>query len=1488
VILRFSVRDERSRRQVDVELMAEPASRVADLVAALPVRVGGRTCTVDGVPLDPDGTVGDSPLLAGCTLVVGATGARDSRRWPGSPSQAGAGTLHVVTGPAAGKGWRLRAGEYRIGRAGDCELSLPDPDLSDRHCVFAPAEAAPDGGSLTSATVEDLGSATGTAVDGQAITGPTVLAHGATLQLGASTLVWDPAGPGPLAATRTDDGRLEFDRRFAAVPEPEPASFAVPGDEEPGSGVLALVVSGVAPILMGGAAAVLFAQPAMLLFGLLAPVTLGASWVSERGQRRRRARRLDGQRAELTAALDRHVAHEIRLRRGASPDPASVVLTALGRTDGVWTRRADSPDGLVLRVGTADEPASVALSGPDWPRPPEPVLEQVPVTVDLRSVGVLGVTGDPSFAAGLARWLLVQLVTSRPPESLRLVVITAGGAVAEAAVGTSSAAAGETEAAAAAESMAWARWLPHVDAGPDGGIACWVGNTPATRRARVAELRDLVVQRREAARGGRDGAGGPRAEQDVVVLLDDALAHRDLPGMKEVLRHGPGVGVHTIAVDRHPMNECGAECRLSADGSMQLVASTRALPRPVAPDLLAAPTAARVARALAPMRDRLARADGDGSLPDRVRLLDLLGTVTPTGASVAAAWAAGDRPRTEVVIGADAAGPVTVDLAGQGPHTMLGGTTGAGKSVLLQTLIAALIVANPPDRLNLVLVDFKGGGAFLPFAGCPHVVTLIRSTGTTPADIFDEAAAGRVLASVRAEVRYREWALAEHGGEIDAYWAARRGAPSLPPLPRLVIVLDEFARVLDAVPDFLRELVAVAGKGRSLGMHLVLATQSLQGKLTPELKNNIDLRITLRQNEPADSVEVLGVPDAAALPGRLRGRGLILCTKDERRLPRAFQCGYLGDPPPDGGPPPVAVREVGWAATGAPRPSLETDRSDASTDLDLIVAAVRAAGECSGLDAPRRPVQPPLPARLAVHEVGGLATAPVPPGAVPFGLLDDPDGQAQPAAVFDLDGAARLMVAGGPQSGRTTFVRAFVRAAVARFGPDRLHLYLVQDRDGGLDACTALPQCGAVIGPDEPDRLRRLVDWLHAEADRRRTRGTGVRPWIVLVVDGWEKLENRADPAFVETGVLRRLREVIAVGPPLGIHVIAVGGQDFLRGRLPDLYATRLLLPFPQEDVRRAHLAQGVVAPPVLPGRAVDAATGLHVQIATTESVAAESVAAESVAGPVRAGRDARPRRFPPLPSRITERDLLPLLEIERQGSTPPRDRWFPIGVGGPHLGPVGLDLFDGTHLAFVSGPHGSGRTSCALTVVRGLHGVGAGVLVLAPPRSPLVRDVADTDGVRVLAGTTIRDADLRAVAQELPPGPFAVVVDDCEQIVVEPSGSAFEELPTLLHEIAQPSARGTAALVLAGDLLSILTGQRRGLARVVAEILSDGLRVLLTPPSAAVAREHGVVLESDQFVTGPAGRGYLASGPEITLVQWLTPERLAAARPRPARTTSQ
>ncbi|MGN9841535.1 FtsK/SpoIIIE domain-containing protein [Nonomuraea sp. H19] len=1392
----MTIRDPLAATELDVEVTAEPETTIGSLLRSLPVAVKERPCFVGTEKLDPEATVAGSPLAPGATISVG----EPERTQPWRPLTA-AGAMRVFAGPDAGRVFWLTPGSHVIGREHTDIGLLRDQRVSRRH---ARLEVSWTG----EATVVDLGSRNGTLVDEVVVGEPAVLRPDGVLQVGDDRLRWAPLPPSRLRTMRAKDGRLDFDRAFSPAPAVPAARIALPRNETPQRNIAVALLSSLLPLPISIAMAILLKSAYFLLFGILTPVTFFATqWVEGR-QRRKKEREFDSRKRETAERIRRHVVHEQWLRHVVAPDEVDLTFAATHEGPGLWPRNADSPDGLTLRVGVADEPATIQFDGEPWPGFSEPVLRGVPVTVDLREIGVLGVIGPPDPVDALLRWLLVQLGTLRAPDELRLVLITASGG----------------------EHLAWARWLPHLS--PDGPVPCLVGNTPETRTARIEELKDLVTERLKV----RDRRFG----EDVVVVLDGARALRDIPGMKEVLREGPSVGVYVICADQRSLNECRGVCELDGTG-MLLTRGRQGLPVFVQPESLGEQAAERIARAVAPMRDRLTLARAESVIPASVRLLDVLGLGVPDADLVLARWSTDPGPTTRVAIGADGSGPVTVDLAADGPHTMLGGATGAGKSILLQTLVTSLLLANRPDELNLVLVDFKGGSAFLPFEHCPHVVGLIRSTGDTAADVFDESAARRVLASVRAEVRRREAILARYGGEIDAYWDAGGR------LPRLVMVFDEFARVLESSPDFLRELVNVAAKGRSLGMHLVLATQSLQGKLSPELKNNISLRITLRQNEPSDSTEVLGVPDAATIPSRLRGRGMIMRVGGEQRTPQLFQSGYLGDPPPAGAAPATA-RLLPWPALGLPRPSLRSSPARGRTDQDLAIAAVLEAARRLPGEPPFRPLLPPLPAAMSLASIASG-------GGVPYGLVDDPANQAQPARALDLGGTERLMVAGGPQSGRTTFVRTLISSLASRFSPSQAWVYVIENQPGGLAAYASLPHCGAVAGSGEPDRIRRIVTWLAGEVERRRLSRAQDHPVIVLVIDGWEYFEDRGNPDFFETPLLVAVRGIVAGGPPVGIHVVAVGGHDMLRGKTPDLFSQRLFLPFPREETRRAYLASGMVSPPVLPGRAIEAATGLHVQICLPP---------EQVM-PVRAeGR--LPKPFPPLPVTI------PLSAVGRGADGRPVGgaaggaEGIPIGVGGPDVLPVALDLFGaGPHLVLVSGPPGSGRSNAALVMATGLLRAGVNVLAVAPPRSPLLRSLP---GARTLAGTSFTDADLREAVAAFEGTPHAVIVDDFDQLTITPREQGFDTLPTLLQDILAPADLGRRALILAGDATPLLEGHRRSLSAEVTEVLRAGTRLLLTPANRVVAREHGINLEPDQFFAGPPGRAYLATSRRLDLIQ--------------------
>ena len=1417
-------------------MTASPDSPVSSLLSALPIRVDGKDCFVGATALDPRGRIGDSPLLPGAVLSVGGAGP-DYHPALG----AAAGTLHVIAGPDTGFGVAFRPGRYRVGRAGESHLPLTDSDVSRRHATI---EIAPSG----RAEVNDSASSNGTFLNGARVTGPTELGDGGVIRVGGTKLRWSSGSQRQLRATPTGDGKLEFDRAFSEPPIMPHDSVALPASKEPPArNPVMMMMTGFLGAGSGILMAVVAKQPTFLVFSLSGVAMPGAQYFMEKRQSKRLLTELANDRKTAQEKVSALVTEEERSLHRRAPGPDEIIAMATGARSDLWPRNARSQTGLVLRVGTADQRPSFEVRGEPWEEFTQPVLHDVPVTLNLAEVGVLGVVGAGDPPQALLRWLLVQLGTLCSPDDLRLVALTSDSA----------------------DHDAWARWLPHLDQGVMEPVPCRIGNTPDTRAERVKELTQLIAARK----ANRSGASAERRDPEVVVVLDGALALRNIPGMGDVLRQGPAVGVHVICLDRQGMNECRMVCEVRED-SVTLAPGPGNLLSPVKPELMDTVTAEEVARALTPMRDRIA-ADVQATIPYPVRLLDVMGIMIPKADDVLALWRETKGPNVRVALGANASGPAMVDLAGQGPHTMLGGATGAGKSILLQTLVTALLLANRQDELNLVLVDFKGGGAFLPFQHCPHVTALIRSTGDTPADTFGAADAARVLASVAAEVSRRESILAPYGGEIDAYWRNRASNPGMAPLPRLVMIFDEFARVLDTAPDFLKELVNVAGKGRSLGMHLVLATQSLQGKLNEEMKNNISLRISLRQNEPNDSTEVLGAPDAATIPAALRGRGMILWTGEEPRTPRPFQSGYLGNPPPAAGGDQTTVRTVRWTDLGVPRP-LQAASGGGATDQELAIEAIEEAARQLSLPAPFRALLPGLPARVPLERLPECQTKEPPASAAPFGLMDEPDFQSQPAYSLDLEAADHLMVAGGPQSGRTTFARALITSLATRFRPDQVHLYVVEHQPAGLADYAGLPHCGGVFSPAEPDRIRRLVGWLETETQRRLAArfdaGAKDDPDIVLVVDGWEQFERRADPNLAEVTLGATLRTVIETGAPVGVHVVPIGGQDLLTGKVAALCNRRLLLPFPNEDTRRSAMRGGITSPPVLPGRAVDAATGRHVQVCDPDEPAADLTARvlaaqQTVPGATVSGGAAPaalPREFPSLPVRVKVGDLVLPEPV-------PSPSWVPLGVGatGADLGTVGIDMFDvGPHLMFIAGPAGSGRTTAVATLAKLLSWSGIDVLAVAPPQSPLIGMLAGEEDIKVVSGMTLEDAALREAADSFGEGRFAVLLDDAERITIRPSKDGFVDAPTILEEISTPAAFGHCALVIAADPNPILSGQRRSLAKVTSEIMLTGTRLLLTPAKRPDARQMNVTLEPDQYFTRPAGRCYLSNVGPATLLQ--------------------
>ena len=393
-----------------------------------------------------------------------------------------------------------------------------------------------------------------------------------------------------------------------------------------------------------------------------------------------------------------------------------------------------------------------------------------------------------------------------------------------------------------------------------------------------------------------------------------------------------------------------------ADGGLAEIAQhpQRDLRREFVPGIVSREQATSWADQLAADATREGLASRESAVPGAVHLAHLLRPPHP----------AGDGSSLACEVAATAAGSLTLDLVEHGPHAIVGGTTGSGKSELLIAWVLAMAAAYPPERVTFLLVDFKGGSAFAALDQLPHTVGIITD--------LDVAQAARALASLRAELRFRERSLAEAGA---------RDIAQLHDLPRLVIVVDEFAAMLADHPDLHALFSDIAARGRSLGVHLVLCTQRPGGVVRDAVLANADLRVSLRVNNRADSSAVVGTDSAAAISAESRGRAIVSLAGGEAQLAQ-FAIAAMDDAPH------IAAR---WPVARAPR----------------------------------RPWVEPLPPVIRLEDVA--------PGA--FGLLDLPNEQRRAPALWNPGSDGHLLVIGAPGSGKTNALVALVAAASGSVAP---------------------------------------------------------------------------------------------------------------------------------------------------------------------------------------------------------------------------------------------------------------------------------------------------------------------------------------------------------------------------------------------------------------------------------------------------------------------
>ncbi|MDQ2836243.1 MAG: FtsK/SpoIIIE domain-containing protein [Actinomycetota bacterium] len=1452
----------------DLIVEADAEAPLAALAESLEVEVADLLPRA-GIPTalrildDGDRPMGAAAPLSGAAIVRG----RPMTEPTAGPEQA---SITFRSGPLAGSTVPLERGLtagvcYLIGRADDCDLRIGDPTLAAHHARLSV-------GADLRVTVSPVDEQARVHLDGTLVTSDGLpVPVGGSIELGASVIGVQPGSEsGHEVAAKADlvrdgQGQLAYNRPSRIRP-PRPAMFLrLPGPAPQGSEKAPLPwAMATIPIAMAGVIAFISGQPAMLIMSLASPVLVVSNFftqrrsTSRRGQsalRRWRDERENAHRrlAELTGAVRAELLRDL-------PDPAEIrrICTLPGVR--LWERRRTDSDALLLRVGVGEVLLPVRLEGGDpGAVPPEPAISPVPVSVDLASAGVLGIAGDPVIARALARWQLLQLAALRSPRDLRIVLLCGDNT---------------------APDWQWLRWLPHIQGGSPQAPVIMIGNSTESRTQRVAELLRELDERREATRSDHS----VEFAEQILLVIDGARRLRTINGLTRLLREGPAADLFAICIDddrsRLP-EEATAEVIVdAADPTLGRLEATRSASQSrLLLDLLTPALAEECARALAPIQ-HVGGEDDAAVLPGAVRFVDLLGVELEDPEWVTARWLLAGRS-TRAVVGAGLDGQFSLDLKADGPHALVAGTTGAGKSEFLQTLVVSLAIANRPDALNFVLVDYKGASAFADCERLPHTVGMVTN--------LDNRETERALTSLDAELKRRETVLRSMGArDVDDAWDRDAGASARSGLARLVIVIDEFAELVHELPDFVTGLIRIARVGRSLGVHLVLATQRPTGVVSAEMQANVGLRVGLRMANKADSNEVLESPDAALISPATPGRGF--ARRGGGSVPSSFQTARVAGRRPGTHTevaPPVNVYDIGWAELGQPLPrraGTKAPEDPAATDLHALVELVAAAARQAGVASNPSPWLPALPARVTVAELSAAGgDSPDLSTAIPIGLQDLPAEQAQRPLTWDVVSAGHTIIAGGPGSGRSSVLRTIISGLANRFSPDDLHLYCMDFGPGALLAAAGLPHCGAVVSGTEQDRVDRLLSRLTAEVARRQvllaTRGLGdiseLRgaaetpqdrlPYLVVVIDRWEGMLSAYSLEEMQ-GLRDRVIRLLREGPSVGLTLVIAGDRAVLSDRIAGFIATKYVLRLAdREDYRLVNIRPQNLPENIAPGRAYFGDTPNEAQFALlgadpSGQAQIAVLRAEADALTERYGRQLihRPFRVDVLPAVITLAEAL-RLPVAVAGEPAPFD--VTVGVGGDDLGQYRTSFGAGPGFV-IAGQRKTGRSTALALLAAGLHANGVELLVVCPKPSPL-SELATELGVPVVTRMDGPDSTVGWIEQR---EQCAILIDDADQV----HGS---DLDSALIDVVRARAPGSIAFVV-GAALDDLGSLLRGVA-VEGKRNKQGL--LLSPQSGMDGNVLGAGLPRNLLGRAPAGRGLMLVDGEWLAVQLPIPDGVSS-----------
>lgn len=1242
-------------------------------------------------------------------------------------------------------------------------------------------------------------------------------------------------------------------------------------------------------------------NPIMIVAMGMMGVAFGGMMLGSMGrQSGEKRRKLDGDRRDYQRYLvqvRRRVRKVVEQQRSAAlwhhPEPRSLWCLALGTR--LWERRTADVDHLAVRIACGPQRLAVTLVTPETKpiEDLEPIsagalrrfvrthktVPALPVAVSLRAFGLVSMNGLADDAQKLARAIIAQLATLQSPDDVRIAVCSGANTVDE---------------------WEWLKWLPHAltEEHDAVGQVRLVSDDLLTIESRLGEM--LTHRPRF---GGTDAAPeGPH----LVVVLDGGRVPPEAQ-LASGLVHGVTViDLRGVLPTEYPAGALQLELRNENVSIVRKAGVSDQVSRSLlgVADELSIKECTTLARGMSRFRMPTGASDNeptdlltvDMTLPELLRLGD------PNTIDTDASWRPrAPRDRLRVPIGIGPTGqPIDLDIkesaqGGMGPHGLVIGATGSGKSELLRTLVLGLAVTHSPEELNFVLVDFKGGATFASMDVLPHTSAVITN-------LEDELVlVDRMKDAIAGEMVRRQEALRAAGNysSLKDYQKAREQGAPLEPMPSLFIVVDEFSELLSAKPDFIDLFVMIGRLGRSLGVHLMLASQRLEEGKLRGLDTHLSYRIGLRTFSVMESRTVLGVGDAYELPSA-PGHGFL---KEASEGLVRFRAAYVSAPYKRGaaaagarhgqliGEGQILPYGVGYVE---PRQEAEVEvvtaqpetTGPALTLMEIIVDKLKGQGSPARqvwlppLDEsePLNSLLPPL-----VNTDRGLAPARRDPTKylwAPVAIEDKPFEQRRDPLWMDL-ASSHAVVVGGPQSGKSTLLRTLITGLAVTHTPQEVQFYCLDFGGGTLSALSDLPHVGSVATRMDTERLRRTVAEMNTLINERETHFTaqridsmqtyrrrlaaGTEPGdgfgdVFLIVDGWGTV--RQDYEQLEQAITK----IATRGLGFGVHVVvSIQRWMELRPAVRDLMSQRLELrlgdPTESDVDRRA----AKMVPEKTPGRGLSPKK-LHyltalprIDASTSADDLADGVAdlvakvSAAWTGPV-----APPVRL--LPRKLAYAEL-PQPTDDAEGSS------LPIGLDEDALAPEFVN-FDAEPHFLVLGDVESGKSNVLRAIARGIttrwtpkeakvvtfdYRWGMIGAITTPHQLAYVTNSKEAPEMVAQIASAMRERlsgiKIDPTAREAPrwAGPHLfLLIDDYEMIAAAQ--------PNPLHALLEflPQSRDIGLHV-------VLTRSSGGSGGGSFEPLQKRLKELGTPGILlSGSKDEGAILHGTKFESMPPGRGKL------------------------------